>query len=115
MSEWQSVKDGLPRGDRGQYLIALPYPGYPTEWREAWWDGRNFVNPYPNAHGTRSRFERVSHYREIDDLPESVLSTREALREAIRFIELCERIGPVTDKLCSEPLLPRLRAALESE
>lgn len=131
VSEWISVKDSKPNPSphSGQYLIATNYQHYPTEWREAWWNGREFTSPYPNAFGSRSPFRNVTHWRKVDDLPappEPKLTVREALKEAVSQLDILQRNGFVTidhsyvisDAICRSVFseaLPRLRSALESE
>ena len=117
MSEWISVKERLPaEGSR-----VLTYDGYAVCASE--FDDLRFHEPGCSDH----MHAYVSHWMPLPDPPAIVLkplTKTEALREAIRFIELtqtfrndlgCTADGYFRDKATGEPLLPRLRAALESE
>lgn len=132
MSNWISVNDRLPKGIPGkvkQVLVATNYGSRPTEWREAIWEYGTFRTPYEHPHtGTRLPFKNVTHWCEVGELPpplEPQLTVREALRQAVAVLDEAHQSTRGSREVSIDrwwgwsgeaaKLLPRLRAALESE
>jgi hypothetical protein len=110
MSEWIDVKDRLP-DEVDSYLVYRPDsdPPYVTSlWEEGeWWPERGDV-----------ALDGITHWMLIPDPPVPKLTVNEALREAIKPLEELHLFAPTANPAFISNisrLLPRLRAALESE
>lgn len=114
MSEWKKASEVLPASnetvvflDKGAELDV----------------GRYGSRCFNGINGTRHA-NGVDYWMSLPAVTSSPNTKTEALREAIRFIESTQEFrnalsgtydGHFTNKSTGEPLLPRLRAALESE
>ncbi len=99
MSEWISVKDRLPDGHRDVLAIDAH-----SQYHVCRWTGTHLDHPV-------YKHERFTHWHALPAPPEPKLTVREALREAVSQLDVLQRNG---FSVFNE-ILPRLRAALESE
>jgi hypothetical protein len=118
MSEWIDVKDRLP-DEVDSYLVYRPDsdPPYVTSlWEEGeWWPERGDV-----------ALDGITHWMPLPDPPAPKLTAKEALRIAVTQLNVLEKAGFAKQdatyviagelaRVAFSEVLPRLRAALESE